>query len=161
MKKQKLLPLVIIVLAGALFLSACSSKQEKAQYMDRPAEDGKYHYSNETHGFSVILPAEFEYYQTQSRDYADWNDIEFYVPTNDKEYYQEVPGYGKIMVARMYNKNVWDKVKNDEDFSMYIEVGEKDDIVYTLTFWLQKPNDWKNKFTDELKEEIISSFELD
>lgn len=160
MKKQKLVFLVIVVLASSLVLSACSNKKEKAQYMDRPAEDGKYHYSNERYGFSVTLPAEFEYYQTQSREQSDWNDIEFYVPTSDIEYYQEVPGYGKIMVARMYNKDFWKKIKNDKDFSMYTEVGEMGDLVYTLTFWLQKPSDWKNKFTDDLKREIIDSFEL-
>jgi hypothetical protein len=149
-----------LILATAFFVSACSNKVEKSQYMDRPSSDGKYYYNNERYRFSVVLPAEFQYYQTQSRENIDYNDIEFYVPTNDTKYLQEVPGYAKVVVVRMYKKDFWEKVKNDEDFSMYRQIGQKDGFVYTVSFWDTEPSDWQNKLSEDSKEEIVKSLEL-
>ena len=164
MKKYKFIALGSLALLGLFTLSACTSKQpapvEQSQYMDRPASDGKYYYNNELYAFAVVLPAEFEYYQTQRREYTDYADIEFYVPTNDRDFYQEVSGYGKIMTVRMYNKEFWEKIKNDEDFSMYQEVAQKDNYIYTISFWPSEPSDWRDKLNDELKQEIVQSFSL-
>jgi Zn-dependent protease with chaperone function len=50
-------------------LNACSKKQETA--MDRLAKDNLYHYVNEDLKFSIDLPKEFIYYQTQREETND------------------------------------------------------------------------------------------
>ncbi len=153
MKKLILLFTIIILLT-----SGCFNKNEEV-YMDKPAEDGKYHYQNKDLGFSVVLPPEFIYYQTQRKETEDYTDIEFFVPTTT-EYRHEVPGYGKPMVVRIFKKQAWEEVDEDDKTSLYNEIGEKDGKIYTIKFWELAPEDWDEKWTFDMKNEIVDSFKI-
>ena len=153
MKKLILLFTIIILLT-----SGCFNKNEEV-YMDKPAEDGKYHYQNKDLGFSVVLPPEFIYYQTQRKETEDYTDIEFFVPTTT-EYRHEVPGYGKPMVVRIFEKRAWEEVDEDDKTSLYNEIGEKDGKIYTIKFWELAPEDWDEKWTFDMKNEIVDSFKI-
>jgi len=51
------------------------------------------------------MPSEFIYYQTQRKNTDDYIDLEIFVPTGDKSYYQEIPGYAKPIVIRIFDKD--------------------------------------------------------
>lgn len=153
MRRNKIIYLLIFVF---LFLSAgCSSKKDIV--MDIPAEDGKYYYSNKDLEFSVVLPPVFIYYQTQRKDSKDYTDIEFFVPISDVDYEQEIPGYAKPMILRVFYKDAWESLRED---TIYQEIAKKKDRVYTARFWEKVPSDWRDKWSDVMKEEIINSFSV-
>ena len=152
--------LILSVLLLCFFLVSCTS-EKKIEYMDKPADDGKYYYSNQKFAFSLILPEEFIYYQTQSMEWEDYSDLIFYVPTNDSKISQDdFPGYAKPVIIRIFDKSFWEKIKNDEDFSMYQYLADTKDKVYTVKFWSNIPSDWRNRWTEDMKKEIKNSFKL-
>ncbi len=151
--KKLFLFLIILIL-----LSGCFHKKEEV-YMDKPAEDGKYHYQNKDLGFAVILPSEFIYYQTQRKETNDYVDIEFFVPTTI-EYRHEVPGYGKPMVVRIFEKQAWEDVEDNDKTSIYNMIGEKKGKVYTIKYWEFPPDDWSEKWTDDIENGIVESFKI-
>ena len=140
----------------AIFLSGCSSKN---QAMNELADDGKYHYENKDLGFNIVLPSEFIYYQTQRKKVGDIMDLEFFVPTADTSYVQEVFGYAKPVVVRIFEKDDW-SATDDNEKKIYEKIGEKNNSVFTIKFWEKIPEDWKNKWNDDIKREIIDGFEL-
>ncbi|MFH1661929.1 MAG: hypothetical protein ABIA02_02440 [Candidatus Falkowbacteria bacterium] len=127
---------IILILVISLFLSGCGCEKEKVFNMDELADDNKYHYENIDLNFKIDLPQEFIYYQTQRKKVDNRIDIEFFVPTNDVDYIQEVPGYAKPIVVRAEN-------------------GE-----YDLKFWEIVPNDWEERWSEDMENEIINSFEV-
>jgi len=158
MKKFAMLSLFLI-----FFLSACagSSDSKKQTAMNELAADNMYHYQNKDLGFEVALPSEFIYYQTQRKNTDDYIDLEIFVPTGDRSYYQEIPGYGKPVVIRIFEKDTWEQVKNEEEnIKLYKKIGEEGGRVYTIRLWNKIPVDWRDKWTKEMGEEIIHSFKL-
>ncbi len=131
--------------------------QKKEILMDRPAEDGSFYYQNKGLGFALALPPEFLYYQTQRKEPGDFIDLEFFVPTSDTDYQQEVPGYGKPVVVRIFKKEAWEKVGGTDEASDYSEIGEKGGKVYTVKFWENAPRDWGDKWTVDMENGIINS----
>ncbi|KKQ62043.1 MAG: hypothetical protein US81_C0002G0016 [Parcubacteria group bacterium GW2011_GWE2_38_18] len=119
------------------------------------AQNGVYNYSNEDLGFTVNLPAEFQYFQTQSKQGDGYKDIEIFIPTTDKAYNQEVPDYAKPLVVRVYEK---DKYKEEPGFE---KKGETDDKVYALKFWNDLPKEWEGKWSEEMKNYILNSMKID
>lgn len=94
--------------------------------MGQLSEDNSYHYSNNDLGFEMALPTEFEYYQTQRKENPDYIDIEIFVPTSDIGYLQEVPGYAKPIVVRIFESSVWQSMSaGNEDKIIYKKLGEK------------------------------------
>lgn len=128
--------------------------------MDELNEDNVYHYQNKDLGFSVDLPADFIYYQTQRTDNEDFSDLIIYVPTADTSLPTELQSYAKPVIVRIFDKNHWYDSLNDEERAGYINVGEKKDKVYTLLFWNRIPSDWTVKWTEDMKQNIIDSFKV-
>lgn len=145
-----------LILFLASFLTGCGSKGKD---MKQLSEDNSYHYSNKDLGFEMDLPAEFEYYQTQRKETPDYIDIEVFIPTSDIDYLQEVPGYAKPIVIRIFESSVWQSIGEDnEDKIIYKKAGEKKDKVYTIKFWDQAPKDWLGKWSKEMGEGIMDDF---
>lgn len=154
MKKIILISMFVVSLG---LLTGCGVKQPD---MKELTKDG-YNYRNDDLGFSLMLPAEFTYYQTQRKETPDYVDIEIFVPTSDTKYPQEVPSYAKPVVIRSYDKKFWDGMKTDgEDRKIYIKAGEGNGRIYTMRFWDKIPADWQNKWNASMKENIIKSFKV-
>ncbi|HMB65568.1 MAG TPA: hypothetical protein VKO42_01720 [Patescibacteria group bacterium] len=132
-----------------LVLSACGPEP----VMDQPAEDGNFHYRNQSLGFEVTLPPSFEHYQTQRREKNDYTEIVFLVPTSDTSAFQVVSGYGKPLTVRVYKQ----KKENYGDFR---EFAQKDGNYYTVDFWERIPRDWQNQWSEEVQNKIKQSLKL-
>ena len=156
---MKIKKILVISLFLAIALSGCVFKKTA---MNEPAKDGSYRYENKDLGFSLTLPADFIYYQTQRIDKEDYVDLEIFVPTSDIDYQQEVPGYAKPVVIRMYkNKAAWEKLLADqEEAKLYQQLKIKGDKVYAIRYWSEAPNDWKEKWNDAMKKKIVDGFRL-
>jgi hypothetical protein len=150
--------LVFALLAVLSFsLSGCGTKTVD---MNQTADDGKYHYNNADLGFSLVLPKEFEYYQTQRKNNADYTDLEFFIPTSDTKYAQEVPGYAKPVTIRVVKTKVWDATDNIFDKTVAKEIGRKGETVFALIFWDTVPKDWKTKWSSDIEKEVINNFKM-
>lgn len=149
---------ILTILIVSFLLSGCGKKN--VTYMDRPADDGKFYYTNQLLGFNVVLPKEFDHYQTQRVAKDDYVDIEFYVPTSDTVYVQEVSGYAKMIVIRAYKKPGWDKVNHNEKTTIFKKFGETGGNVLTVYFNDVIPKDWKDKWTDQLKNDIKNNLSI-
>lgn len=142
----------------ALFLSGCGRQEPMDQVVN-----GQYNYRNEAYGFELDLPEEFIYYQTQSKSgqrktgeiTTDWHDIEFFVPIGDRTYAQEVPGYGKAMVVRVFEIG---KYQKGDDFEVLVDTGGR---VYAVAFWKNIPaDDWRQKWNSDIAQKIKKSFRI-
>ena len=147
--------LFFIILFLAIITTGCGYK---GPMMDQPGEDGSYYYQNIDLGFSLKLPPEFQYYQTQRKETEDYIDIEFFVPTADTAYSKEVPGYGKPIIIRAFDGEVWEDMIDNEYKLMYQELVDKGGRVYTIRFWDKIPTDWQDKWNEKMEESIIKSF---
>ncbi len=149
---------ILIVSFFAIILFSACSKQPN---MDEQADDGKYHYRNNELGFSIDFPEEFVYYQTQRKNYQEYVVMEYFVPTNDVDYPMDVPSYAKPVEVRIFLSENWEEILEGEiSGAEYIKLGEKDGQIYTIKFWERIPSDWTQRWNDELKQEIIDSFEI-
>ncbi len=146
-----LLSLAVVVLLS----QGCKKNQENSAQIN----DGSYVYSNKMLGFSVNLPKEFIYYQTQRIETEDYQDIEIFVPTSDTSYPQQVPGYAKPVVIRVYQESVWEGLPETEKEKNQ-KLGEKNNKIYLIKFWGKSPEDWKEKWTTEMERGITDSFNL-
>jgi len=148
----------ILVFTFLFILTGCGEKQ----LMDVPAEDGKYHYNNEMLSFSLTLPKEFEYYQTQRIDVSENNtELEFFVPTSDKEYINaELPSYGKPMVIGVFKESYWNDNSKEKERYNFEKIGQKGDKIYAIRFWKDLPQDWKAKWSINMEKEIKDSFKI-
>jgi len=130
--------------------------------MNELSSDGYYHYQNKDLGFSLALPKEFIYYQTQRKQTGPAMDLEILVPTSDMTYAQEVPGYAKPVTVRIYNNQDWQNLPADnEDKKNFSLVNDRVDKIYLISFWDKVPTDWQDKWTEEMKQNIEKSFRLD
>lgn len=142
-----------------VIITLCGCGTEKI-IMDQPAKDGNYHYSNRDLGFAIVFPPEFEYYQTQRISELDYIDIEFYVPTTDKKYPQLVPGYAQPVTIRIYTAEAWAAADPDNEDFLYDKIGEEKDKVYSVRYWDWVPADWVGVWSEDMKRNIINSFEI-
>lgn len=149
---------LLILLVGIIVLAGCSFGGGDKPIMDQASSDGDYHYRNKSLDFRVELPASFEYYQTQRKEGRGYTDIEFLVPTSDKDIGSKgVPGYARPMLIRVFESNTWKSVDKEGKFK---KAGERNGQVYTVKFWEQVPSDWKEKWGKEAKKSILNSFQL-
>ncbi len=150
---------VVIIFLGIIFLTGCLKKNE--QLMDVSAEDGNYYYRNKDLGFNLVLPKEFIYYQTQRQKAEDFIDLEVLIPTSDQVIIQDVPGYLKPIVIRVFDKEFWEENLGENKFiNLYTKLDESRTRVYGIKFWEQIPSDWSEKWSEDIKEFIINNFEL-
>ncbi len=149
-----------IILFLLFFLSGCG-KKIPAVPMDQPAADGNYHYQNFDLKFSLVLPPDFIYYQTQRKNQASFVDIEFFVPTIYAAFSQEVSGYSKVITIRSWTVKMWQKLADDDaskkDFD---KISQSKDRVYAIGFWENIPPDWQSKWSDDMEDKIMKSFEI-
>ena len=150
MKKTSIILFFLIFILTGCFLNK--------QPVDRSVKDGDYYYSNKDLGFSLILPPEFMYYQTQRKETENYIDLEIFVPTIDKTIVHEVPDYAKPITIRIFNKDYWQTV--DEAADTFIKIGENGNRVYTLIFWSEVPNDWLGKWNEEVINKIKNNFKI-
>lgn len=149
------------ILGGAVLLilifslSGCLNEEPKVDVL---APDNKYHYRNDLLGFQINFPEEFEYYQAQRIEADNYVDMEFLIPTSDIHYPSELVGFAKPVVVRIFDSQYWQENRGSN--SIYEELAEKGSKVYTIAFWNNYPQDWENKWSEEMKEEIINSFKL-
>jgi hypothetical protein len=155
-KKINNLSKFLLVIAAAALLSGCVSAVSAPQ----PQSTEKiFSYTNEDQGFSFAFPAEFEYFQTQRKEKNDHVDIEFFVPTTDREYQTEVSGYGKILIVRTFSSADWKKIENDTNQKDgFDKIAASGDKIYTIKFWNYIPKDWQNKWNTELIKKIVNGF---
>ncbi|MDA3840488.1 MAG: hypothetical protein PF572_05325 [Patescibacteria group bacterium] len=152
MNKKILFSFLLFIL---FFGTACSRSNIKEDVlMDELASDNKYHYTNEGLGFSVDFPEQFIYFQTQRNDYKGFIDMEYFVPTSDREYPQQIQSYGKFLTVRIFDKSEYEENEN------FVYLGDKNKQIFVAIFWDSVPVDWKNKWSEEVKNEIISSFKM-
>ena len=134
----------------------------KETAMDELAADGYYHYKNQDLGFSLALPKEFIYYQTQRKRSGSVIDLEIFVPTSDRTYAQEVAGYAKPIIVRIYNNKDWQNLPADDAIKKSFSViSEKVDEIYAISFWQNIPSDWQSKWTEEMKQGIMKNFKIE
>jgi hypothetical protein len=119
-------------------------------------------YSNNDLGFSLLLPDEFEYFQTQRKNMPDYVDLEIFIPTSDREYPQEVPGYAKPLVIRVEKREIWEKSgrKDENDVQMEM-IGEKNDTIFAVKFWNSQPQEWQGRWGDIMKDNIVKSIKIE
>jgi len=148
----------IILASFVLFfvLSGCSAQK---QLMDKPATDNNYHYQNADLGFSLILPPEFIYYQTQRKVINGATELAIFTPTADTLYQQEVAGYAKPISVMIYTYGDWGKLSEQNKVGLN-KIGEKNNQVYAIQFWQKAPSDWESKWNEQMKENIIQGFKI-
>ncbi len=149
---SRIIPLFIVL----VLLSACGQRNLAT---DKPLDDGSYFYRNNALNFSMILPASFEYYQTQRTKGDHYVDVEFFVPTSDTRFGKQVQGYAKPITVRVFEKIAWDNI--DQEDSDYKYLGEKNGQVYTIDFWEEEPRDWLNKWNGNIENSIIDNFAIE
>jgi hypothetical protein len=152
MKKLLLVSFLAFIL---LLASGCGKKP----MMDEVNQQGFYPYSNETLNFSLSLPKEFEYYQTERTTNDISTDLHFFVPTADISAPKKVSGYAEPITVRVFKKEAFETLNESEKKALAV-VGEKKGNVYVLKFWDEIPSDWKDKWTDAMKQQIVSNFKL-
>jgi len=151
----KNIKILSIALFSIIILSACTNEQTtKKVPMDQLAEDNLFHYSNEKSAFSVDFPEQFIYYQTQRKDTKKYEEVQFFVPTSDRDYPQEIQSYAKFLSVRVYRDEDYEKEDN------FVEFSKRDGKKYIAIFWDVIPKDWSDKWDESVKKDIVSSFKL-
>lgn len=148
--------ILFLFLVSSLFLTGCGTKKEEID-MAKLTADGEYHYQNKDLGFEIFLPETFQYYQVQRINKDEYTDIEFFVPTADIDYPQEIQSYAKPVVARVFNGESWDGL-DDETKINFQEIGSKGKKIYGIKFWQNIPKDWQGKWNDSARSQIINKF---
>ncbi|MEA3449495.1 MAG: hypothetical protein U9Q85_00715 [Patescibacteria group bacterium] len=149
--------ILTIILFFVFILSACGQKQ--AVPMDQLSEDGKYHYKNEQLGFWINFPEEFIYYQTQSNNLGNYIDMEYFVPTGDREYPQTVKSYARAVMIRVIDKTDYDDaLAEDTSVIGFEKIAETSNRLYFIDFWNTVPKDWIDKWSEGMRQEIEKSF---
>ena len=154
---MKKIYLFLIFLTFGILLSSCSNKNNPI--MNELSSDEQYHYKNKDLGFELALPSEFIYYQTQRKESEDFVDLEIFVPTSDTDYPQEIQSYAKPIVVRIFNSDSWSDL-GDNEKNIYEEIGEKKRKVYTIRFWSEIPKDWKDKWSGDMKNDLVKNFKI-
>ncbi len=163
MRKKKIALLSAFLFLVLFLTTGCGQKET---LMDVLGPDGNYHYSNKDLGFSLVLPAAFQYYQVQRIDKPDYIDIDYFVPTSDRDYAQEVPGYAKPLVVRAIKMQSWQKLETNQGSSTssnLVSTGDtiaakSGDYVYVLKFWNNYPSDWQQLWNNNMKQAITNGF---
>jgi hypothetical protein len=153
MKRNILFTLAVIF---TLIMSGCGKVD-----MDRQAKDGNYHYENADLGFSVVLPPEFIYYQTQRQTFIGYTDLQIFVPTSDPNFVNRQPSaYAMPITVRVYEEATYDAIQDADEKAEYALVGRKNGKAVTIKFWSSFPQDWEGKWTDEMREMIVEGVEM-
>lgn len=149
--------LFFILIIFIFLIAGCG---QKPVAMDVLNEQGVYNYRNQDLGFQINLPPEFIYYQTQRKDGSDYTDLEIFVPTSDRDYPQEIPSYARPLLIRVYTPETWQELEKIENEEGVIKLEESKDKVYAIKLWNEVPDDWQDKWSEDMQNQIIESFSL-
>jgi hypothetical protein len=147
--------LILLIIISPIILGSCAKKVGT----DTNKTPAVYHYENKDLGFQIDLPAQFEYFQTQRIKGDGFVDLEIFVPTSDTAYPQEVKGYAKPIVIRVYEKSVWDKQGSNDRKDGFNKIGQSD-RVYAVKFWQTTPKDWLNIWNENYKDNLINLIKI-
>ena len=152
----------LIIVLGVAVLAVISWRiipRRQPINMDELGWDNLYHYRNQELNFSLDLPEQFIYYQTERTNSADYREIRFYVPTSDPDYlYEALPSYAKPIIVRVYDEQAWNALSdNEESKSDFQKITIKNGQVYLIRCWDRQPKDWQDKWSDEMKAAISQS----
>lgn len=150
----------IHLLFGFLMLLFVVSGCAQKPMMDEIDKNGFYPYHNDFLGFYLPLPKEFQNYQTQRIDNRNYTEVDIVVPTTDMNLMQVIPGYAELLVIRAYDKKYFSGL-SVADKENYVKVGEKGGKVFVMKFWDKIPADWKDKWTETMKQQLIKNFKLE
>jgi len=140
-----------------LLLAAAGCGQKPL--MDEVDKQGFYPYHNDFFNFDLPLPKEFIYYQTQRITADNYTDVDILVPTADTSIVQIIPNYAEPIIIRVFDKKYFGTL-SAADKTGLIKVGEKSKKVFVMKFWDKIPTDWKDKWTEALKQQLVSNFKL-
>jgi hypothetical protein len=155
--KIKTITKIISLLFVSLIITACGQRDLPT---DVSLADGGFFYRNSVLGFSLILPKTFEHYQTQRVSSDTYTDLEIFIPTSDARFGKQVSGYAKSLTIRVFDEEAWKAINKKED-SVYKFLGDKKNKIFTALFWKQIPSDWNDKWSEEIKNTVINSFEIE
>jgi hypothetical protein len=65
-----------------------------------------------------------------------------------------------MIIVRVYEKQAWSKVNQNEDTAIYKKFGQLGDYVHSVKIANDVPDDWTEKWTDELKEKIRDNLSI-
>jgi hypothetical protein len=151
---------IIFAMMMLAVLSGCK-KQAPVPDMDVLGSDNKFHYQNQDLGFGLLLPAEFQKYQTQRTKSDQFNDVEFFVPTADTEFPYEVPGYATAIVVRVFSDKQWSSYDKKTFINdTFKSLGSGNGEVYFIKFWKVRPTDWQGIWTNQKETDTIGSFDI-
>ncbi len=143
-----------LLVALVLVLSACAGGEGDKKTPDNQVN---LNYQNKSLGFELKLPEVIDFYTTQREEGENFTDIEFFVPTSDTEYSSQVRNYARPVTVRVFQGLDRENIGKD---SIYEIVGEKDNKIYTLRFWQNIPQDWQEKWNEDLEKNIKNSFKI-
>ncbi len=149
--------IIFISFVLVLILAGCGAKK---QLMNKPADDNNYYYQNADLGFSLVLPPEFIYYQTQRKQIGGATELAIFIPTADTLYQQEVSGYAKPVRIMVYGSDAWNGLAEADKLNLE-KVGEKKGRIYAIEFWQRVPSDWQGKWNEQMKQKIINGFKVE
>lgn len=152
MKKIFLISSLLILIFS---VSGCAQKP----MMDQVDKNGFYPYHNDFLNFDLPLPKEFQNYQTQRIDNRNYTEVDIVVPTIDANFFQAVPGYAEPVVIRAYDKKYFASL-SETDKAGFVKAGEKGGKVFMMKFWEKIPADWKDKWTEAMKQQLLKNFKL-
>jgi len=142
----------ILVLSLLFLMTGCSWKNEPLVKEQGNSEQESYVYKNADLGFTITLPKDFNHYEVQRKNLGDKTDVEFYVLTSDQTFVTDFKGFGKIMTIRV--------ASNEAGSDGFVNLTKTKDKFYFVKFWEAAPEDWKERFNNEFKKELTSSFKL-
>lgn len=156
MIKKNIIPiaLLIVALVAGYFLFFPEKTSDHTVINE---QGGRNVYTNEEFDFSVTLPDEFSFYTTQRKEGEDYIDIEFFMPSSDTSFYQQISGYAKPLVVRVVTDPEYAEITGRQNF---VELGKKGGKVYTMWLWRETPKDWSDKWNDEARKKITESFKI-
>lgn len=151
-KKISLISSLLILL---FVVSGCAQKP----MMDQVDKNGFYPYHNDFLNFDLSLPKEFQNYQTQRIDNRNYTEVDIVVPTTDASFLQAVSSYAEPVVIRAYDKKYFAAL-SEADKAGLVKAGEKGGKVFVMKFWDKIPSDWGEKWTEEMKRQLLKNFKL-
>lgn len=151
---------IAIIAIFCVLLTGCNLTKKTSYISSEPNKDGNYVYKNEDLKFSMVLPPEFIYFQTQRKNKENYTDLEILVPSSDKESHIGVAGYATPVVIRVINKKNFDELNNSNANVGFEDLERRGNKIYLIKFWNKAPNDWLSKWNDEMKNNIKNNIKL-
>ncbi len=124
-------------------------------------------YQNSKYGFSLTFGDKWEGYrvddwsQTHTEGPAPADDsYDVYVPTSDKDFDINMPGYANTFRILVYTKTTYQALEGGAMMVSDNVLGEKNDMVFVVSYWQDSPSDLRSSGLSSELESIASTFEF-